>query len=455
MSKFSSIVPRVYFVLLIIFIASPCRADSLDYSNVITDSVGYSAALRVKRQDVFIADAQYRGSFAGLYPEINLGGRAERYESLDHRNNNDINSIGNEVIGSNQSAWKSSLLLSGQYYVSHWYKKRFEANYYEKLRDSSIHECEAEQKKMIREVTDIFRSIAEGKIKLKYANKILTRLSEISKLKKEAFANGQFSYEDILKAETDVLNTQKDITSINKEIRESFENLINYTGKSYSTDIEIITLPLTGQSSIADETSVIAQTPEYKARHKELEAFRFKEKSIGNNFLPDIAIYGRYDLYNSSPNNMDESLSDVRPTDYSVGVHISLPLFDGGVRKWERQKTLHELKKAEENTRLIFNEKNKELKTLQIGYVELSKSYANYKKINEQYEKIIDINKKSQLLGERSNLDIIELEKDALIVERDLKIIEHTMAVYEKQLSLELNFYEFVGDYGGDGSCKH
>ena len=65
------------------------------------------------------------------------------------------------------------------------------------------------------------------------------------------------------------------------------------------------------------------------------------------------------------------------------------------------------------------------------------------------------INKKSQNLGERSNLDIMELEKDALLVERDLKIVEHAMAVYEKQLALELNFDEFAGDYGGNRTCKH
>jgi outer membrane protein TolC len=451
----NSIVPHIFLVLLIIFAAHPCRADFLDYRNIVTDSISYSAVLRVKRQDVFISYAQYRGSFAGLYPEINLGGRAERYENLDHRNTDGINSIGSEIIGGNQSAWKASLSVTGQYYLSHWYKKRFDAKYYEKLKDSSIHECETEEKKMIREVTDIFRVIAEGRIKLNYAYEILKRLNEISKLKKEAFAVGQFSYEDVLKAQADALNTQKDITSLNKEIRENFENLRNYTGKGYPEDIEIVYLPFKSQLSINDETGIITQTPEYKARHKELEAFRFKEKSTGNNFLPDISVYGRYDLYNSSPNSMDDSLKDVRPTDYSVGVYVSLPLFDGGVRSWERIKTLHELKKSQENVRFVFNEKNKVIKTLQIGFVELSKSYAHYKKLNEQYKKIMEINKKSQVLGERSKLDILELEKDALTVDRDLKIVEQEMAIYEKQLSLELNFNKFVGDYGGNRTCKH
>jgi hypothetical protein len=40
-------------------------------------------------------------------------------------------------------------------------------------------------------------------------------------------------------------------------------------------------------------------------------------------------------------------------------------------------------------------------------------------------------------------------------MERDLKIVEHAMAIYEKQLSLELNFNEFAGDYGGNGTCQH
>jgi len=304
-------------------------------------------------------------------------------------------------------------------------------------------------------VTDIFRSIAEGQIKLKYANEIMLRLNKISKLKAEASANGQFSYEDVLKAQTDVLNMEKDITNIHKEISENFEKLSNCTGRSYSADTEIVTLTLNDQLPVSFATNTITQTPEYQARYNEIEAFKSKDKSVGNNFLPDISLYGRYDLYNSSPDSMTDSFSDVRPTDYSVGVYIKFPLFDGGVRKWEREKTLHELKKAEENARLVFNKKNKEIKTLQIGYAEITKSYSHYKKIYEQYEKILELNKKSQALGERSNIDIIELEKDAVLAERDLKIIEHARAVYEKQLLLELNFKKFAGDYGGNGTCQY
>ena len=454
MLKFSSIVSRV-FVLFICLTALPCRADFLDYRDVITDSIGYSASLRVKSEDVLISNAQYRSNFAALYPVVTLGGRTERYENIDNRDNTTINTIGNEVVGGYESAWRSSVSLSGQYAVSNWYKKIYETGYYEKLKDTSIRECEAEVKKTIRDVTDIFRSVAESKIKLMYAREILSRLNEISRMKQEAFTNGQFSHEDVLAAQTDVLTMEKDITGIHKDMRESLEKLSNYTGKSYSVDVDIIALPLSSSLPTPDETEIIAQTPEYKARLNEIEALRSRKKSVSNNFLPDISVYGRYDFYNSSPDNMHDSLSDVRTTDYSVGLHISLPLFDGGVRKWEREKSFHELKKAQEYARLVFNEKNKDIKMLRAGYAELSKSYSHYKKIKEQYAKIKDINRKSKVLGERSELDIIEFEKDALLAERDLKIIEHTMAVYEKQLALELNFNQFAGEYGGNGTCQH
>jgi outer membrane protein TolC len=438
-----------------IIINMPCFADILIYHDAVVDSLHHSANLRAKMEDMHISDAQFRGNYARLYPEISFGGRAERYENLDQRNNQGIDTIGNEIVGGNQSAWRSSMYFSGQYYISHWYKKRFEAAYYEKLRDSSLHECETEAKKTIRDVTDTFSGISEGKIKLKYSTEILHRLYEISKLKREAFALGQFAYEDILKAESDAITVEKEISKTRKEIKEYLEKLSNYTGKKYSEDMEVSQLSSSGKAAIADDAITVGGTPEYKARQKELEAIRFKEKSARNNFLPDISVYGRYDFYNSNPASMDAALRDVRQTAYNIGVMITIPLFDGGVRQWERQKNLYEIRKQEENVRATFDERNRNIKTLQVGYNELFRSYHHYQKLNNQYEKMLEINNKAFGLGERSRLDTMELEKDALTVKKDLVVVENSVAVYEKQMFLELDYHRFVSEYDGDWACKY
>lgn len=430
-------------------------AETLTYRNAIEDSINHYANLRVKMEDVRISDAQYRGSFAELYPTINISGRTERYENLDTRNSQTIDTIGNEVVGGSQTAWRAALSLSGQYYISHWYKKRYEAQYYEKLRDSNVHDCEATAKKVIKDVTEIFGGIAEGKIKLKYCAEILRRLKDIAMLKQQASALGQFSVEDVLKARSDAVSMEREIAKMRKELKEYFARLGNYTGNSYTEDTEVTRLVPQGRFPIAEETGIILATPEYQARLRGLEAARSKEKSAANNFLPDISLYGRYDFYNANPGSIDATFNDVRQVGYSAGLLISIPIFDGGVRKWERQRHIHEVRKQEESVWAAFAEKNKDIKTLESGYDELNKSYRHYQKLNEQYEKIMAICRKAYLLGERSNLDVMDMEKDALSVERDFKVAANSLSIYEKQLALEIDYKNFMREYNGDWSCKY
>ncbi len=451
--KSKLIICFLVFCLLFCFDYS-ALAEMLTYQNAIKDSINSSAGLRVKMEDVRIANAQYRGSFAELYPSINVNGRTERYENLDNRNNQILDTIGNEVVGGNQTAWRASLSLSGQYFFSHWYKKRYEVQYYEKMRDVNVHECESSAKKTIRDVTDIFGGIAEGKIKLKYGIEILSRLENIAKIKKQASTLGQYSYEDVLKAQSDALSMEKEIIQIRKELKEYLARLGIYTGNNYSEETEIAHLTPQGWFPVTDEKKVVLATPEYLARRRELEAARSREKAAANNFWPDISLYGRYDLYNATP-DFNATFNDVRQVGYSAGLLISIPLFDGGVRKWERQRNIHEIRKQEESAWAAFAEKNKDIKTLQAGLNELNKTYNHFRRLNEQYEKLMTIARKAYFWGERSNLDIMDLEKDALGVERDFKAAANSLAVYEKQLMLEMDYKQFMREHDGDWSCKY
>lgn len=432
-----------------------CMAQSLNHRDAVIDALRHSPNLRMRIEDIRISDAQYRVSFAGLLPSINVSGRGERYENLDTRNSNNIQTIGNEVVGGYQSAWRSSVNLTGQYYFSHWYKKRYETKYYEQLKDSSVHQCETEAKKIIRELTDIYGALIEAKIKLDYSNRILRHLKDIMKIKKDAHAIGHFSFEDILKAETDVVSTEKEMTRIQKDMTDLLHRLSVYTGGSYMENTVIDPIAFQGEIGTIDEKRAAAGAPEYKMRQKEMDAIRSKTASARNNLLPDISVYARYDLFNSSPDSLDASLRDTRPSSYSAGVLVSLPLFDGGARLWEWKKNLYEIRKQEESIRAALEERHKDIKTISDGYHNLTRSYRHFKKLGDQYAKMISIGKKAQALGERSNLDMLELEKDALSVERDLKISEQTLAVYETQLELELDYNNFLRKYDGNWACSY
>ncbi len=454
--KIYKIYLTLIMVLLLLATVSLSWADTITYGNVIRDALKHSGRIRVKAEDVNISYAVYRQNFAGLFPEISAASRFERHENLDHRNDgyNTINTINGEVIGGDASGWRTSAGLTGSYYFSHWYKKRFEVSYYERLRDMRVYECAVETKKVIQELTDIFSSVAEAKIKLHYGADILYRLREILYLKKQALAGGQISYEDVLKAEAEVATTEKELAAVRKEFHENVARLNSFTSKTYEEDGEVEFLHSSAEKPWRDYPKGIANTPEYKARVKEMEAARFKSKAAANNFWPDISLYGRYDFYGSSPNAMDSALRDVRESSYSAGVLISIPLFDGGVRKWQRKQNLYEIKRQEESIKAVAEEKGKDLTTLTAGYLELTKSLAHHRKLAEMYGKMLTITKKASALGERSLMDIMEMEKDSLTVERDRKTTEHALAAYEKRLALEMDYEQFVSEYGGEKACQ-
>jgi len=186
-----------------------------------------------------------------------------------------------------------------------------------------------------------------------------------------------------------------------------------------------------------------------------LEAVKFKSKAISNNFLPDVSLYGRYDFYGANPASLDSALRDIRQTAYSAGVMISLLLFDGGVREWDRKRNQLEIRKQDETIKAVTEEKSRDIRTLHSGYKELQKSQVHYRKLAEQYGKMLDITRKAQGLGERSLLDIRELEKDALTVERDWKVTEQTLAVYERRIMLETNYTKFISEHHGNWSYQH
>ena len=441
----------VFFTILSNTIAV---ADLITYRNVIEAAIHSSAGLKVKEQDVKMAHAAYRQVFAGLYPELTLTGRLERYENLDEDTQN-IQSVNSEVVGG-ESSWRSLAYLSGQYDLSSWYKKRFEASYYEKLRDAAAFDCTAESKKLAKEVTDLFGRLAEGKVRLQYAAEIIKALKDLVDLRNNSMAGGETSREEVLKAESDLENAEKEQVNLTKEFRENLEFLNSYTAKCYTTADEIESPTVEpGRDVIEPAERQIEATPEIKARRKELEALQTKAKSTFNNYLPDVSMYGRYEYYGSDMESLDNALKEIRESGYSAGILVSLPVFDGGARKWERIKTQHEIKKQEESIKATMEERKREARTAYTGYTELSRALVHYRKLAAQYEKLRIISGKAVALGQRDRGELLEMERDYLQIERDLKVTEISLAINQMRLTIETDYSNFVREFYGNWSCQY
>ncbi len=445
----------LYLIILIHFtIPLSSNSEELSYLTAVRNTLKHSARIKVKEEEIKIAEAEYRQQFAALYPEVSLNSKIERFGDLDNRDEQSTVTISNEVIGGNQDSWRSSVYALGQYRLSNWYKKDYEVSYYEKMQSTKVQDCIVEVKNVCRELIDLYMNAGISKIRLRFHEKILTCLEGVYKLKQKAKAKGEISEEEMLKAAADLSRVRKEAAAVRRGLLENFARMAVMTGEKYTEETSIIPFDVEGVSSLTTTEGSETDAPEYKARLVELEALRVKAKSAENADWPDISIYARYDYYGDSQRSLDDALHNLRTNSYTTGVYISLPLIDGGLRAWKKRQNNAEIRHQEQILRAAGEKNSQEVNRLQSGYAELTRSVEQYRKLLDQYEKLLQISSKAGKLGERNDAEVLSMEKEKLTIESELLTSEQILAGYEKKLLLEQDFERFIAESKGENTCQ-
>lgn len=425
---------------------------SLSYEGAVGEALRYSARLKVKKEEIHINEASWRQSLSSLYPTLALNGRLERFANLAGPTG--IGTINGQVVGGLQDEWRSSVFVLGEYTLSNWFKKRYESHYYERLTEASIYDSEAEKKKVVLEVTDLYGSLAEGAIRLRYLGQMIDRMKEAVSLRAAAHREGEISHEDLLRAEVQVVDLEKERTEAARQFKETLTRLTLYTGVEYDEDVAVQGLGAAAEVAERPEPERVEQTPEYRAKRKEVEAQQEKGRAARNNLLPDVGVYGRYDFYGRNP-EMYDSMKDVDKNSWNAGVYISIPLFDGGLRKWERERAAREIRRQEEALRALRQEKGRDSAGLFVKLRELDRTIAQYRQLLVRYEKLLAIASGAAALGGRSRAELLESGKEALAVERDMEVYVNQRAVAVRKYRLETDFASAMGDLDGNGTDRH
>jgi len=449
---------RKAFLLIFIVLVplAPGRTDAggerLSYDDVVGEALQYTSRLKVKKEEILINEASYRQSLSALYPSLALNGRLERFNNLTRADS--IGTINGQVIGGVQDEWRSSVYLLGEYTLSNWFKKRYESYYYEKLTQSSIFDRESEKKKIVLEITDVYGSLSEGSIRLGYLGRMIEKMKESVALRAAAQREGEISYEDLLRAEVQVVDLEKESAEVLRQFKENLTRLTLFTGVEYGEDASLQRMTVDAEVSGRFDPERIEQSPEYRAKRKEVEAYQERGRAAQNNLLPDVGIYGRYDFYGRNPDFYD-AMKDTDKNSWNAGVYISFPLFDGGLRKWERERSYREIRRQEESLRVLKEEKLRDSTGLLVKLQELDRTIGQYRKLLERYEKLVGIASGAMALGGRSRAELLESEKEALAIERDMEVFVNQRAVAVKKYLLETDFASSMGYADGNGTDRN
>jgi len=425
---------------------------SLSYEGAVGDALRHCSRLRVKQEEIRINEASWRQSLSSLFPTVALNGRLERFGNLAGPTG--IGTINGQVVGGLQDEWRSSVFVLGEYTLSNWFKKRHESHYYERLTEASIHDSEAEKKKIVLEVTELYGSLAEGAIRLRYLDRMIDRMMEAVSLRAAANREGEISGEDLIRAEVALVDLEKERTEAARQFKENLTRLTLYTGVEYDEGVAVTGLGAGDEIPEGPGPGRIEQTPEYRAKRKEVEAQQEKGRAARNNLLPDVGVYGRYDFYGRNPELYD-SMKDLDRNSWNAGVYISIPIFDGGLRKWERERAAREIRRQEEALKALRQEKGRDAAALYVKLRELDRTIAQYRRLLARYEKLLAIASGAAALGGRSRAELLESGKEALAIERDMEVYINQRAVAVRKYRLETDFAGAMGELDGNGIDRH
>jgi len=425
---------------------------SLSYEGAVGDALRHCSRLRVKQEEIRINEASWRQSLSSLFPTVALNGRLERFGNLAGPTG--IGTINGQVVGGLQDEWRSSVFVLGEYTLSNWFKKRHESHYYERLTEASIHDSEAEKKKIVLEVTELYGSLAEGAIRLRYLDRMIDRMMEAVSLRAAANREGEISGEDLIRAEIALVDLEKERTEAARQFKENLTRLTLYTGVEYDEGVAVTGLGAGDEIPEGPGPGRIEQTPEYRAKRKEVEAQQEKGRAARNNLLPDVGVYGRYDFYGRNPELYD-SMKDLDRNSWNAGVYISIPIFDGGLRKWERERAAREIRRQEEALKALRQEKGRDAAALYVKLRELDRTIAQYRRLLARYEKLLAIASGAAALGGRSRAELLESGKEALAIERDMEVYINQRAVAVRKYRLETDFAGAMGELDGNGIDRH
>ena len=424
----------------------------LSYEGAVGDALRHCSRLRVKQEEIRINEASWRQSLSVLYPTLALNGRLERFGNLAGPTG--IGTINGQVVGGLQDEWRSSVFVLGEYTLSNWFKKRHESHYYERLTEASIHDSEAEKKKIVLEVTELYGSLAEGAIRLRYLDRMIDRMMEAVSLRAAANREGEISGEDLIRAEVALVDLEKERTEAARQFKENLTRLTLYTGVEYDEGVAVTGLGAGDEIPEGPGPGRIEKTPEYRAKRKEVEAQQEKGRAARNNVLPDVGVYGRYDFYGRNPELYD-SMKDLDRNSWNAGVYISIPIFDGGLRKWERERAAREIRRQEEALKALRQEKGRDAAALYVKLRELDRTIAQYRRLLARYEKLLAIASGAAALGGRSRAELLESGKEALAIERDMEVYINQRAVAVRKYRLETDFAGAMGELDGNGIDRH
>ena len=165
-------------------------------------------------------------------------------------------------------------------------------------------------------------------------------------MKERLYEAGNLARVELGEQALQLAQVQDDIKQWRETLTERLKELGAYTHTNYSVD-NVQFLDLDEGAPLPALTFRPELLPDLRMYQLQIEAKKAELRALGAQRFPKISAYSSYTLYGTNPNNPASAVQDVRRRIYTVGLTMSVPLFDGFKNQGQRDKKRTEIQQLQ------------------------------------------------------------------------------------------------------------
>ena len=349
------------FFLFSFIILDLGQAQVLEFSGVLKQALSHSYDLKASRLEIEISKEQFNEAQAIYYPTLTLRFNEEYIHNFDGNLSNTV-SVGETIIPGNESTFQNSVVLSGQYLLYDFGKRKL--TYQNAQRDILLSKYTSEQRR-IDYAIEVLYAYGTG---LQLQKKIETG-SAVSALRKYIYQFTKLLVESGTKGKLEqgiaaigMADALQNCDALRLELIDIVEKLSFYTGREYQTaDVQFSNFPDQADTAVLSDTPM---PPGIRAYNVAIEQKKAEIDIARRHWLPTISLYTSYRMYGNNKDNFVESVENLEEKNATIGFSVNMNLFNGFGDEAKVRRLENELKKLEVEKAKEMAENDHKVQTL-------------------------------------------------------------------------------------------
>ena len=353
------------------------KYSEMNFDKILDAAFEHSYDLKVADYDVLISRTDVIGARSEYFPKLYLGASTEYTKSF--RDELTSISIGDSYINP-YTRFQSVLGITVAYNLFDFGVRRGNLDIAKTDVDLKSLKVNEQKQELILTIIDAYSKLEIAQKQLKLNREILALNKQNLGIVKRLYDAKEISKIDYDNRVVRVNDIEKRIHDLQKIAQESLNWLEFYTGYEFNQDnlkVQEIKKPNFDPSQTTDYTKTVT----WQVYEKEIKKKELALKVAKRNYLPKLNAYGRYYLYGADQNSYGKSFEDFGPSNATVGVSLSVPVFDGMKNYSQVQRAKMELGQMQVQRDKAIAQWLTRLSTLRGNYLYLGKQIEDNEKI--------------------------------------------------------------------------